>query len=113
MRKTVNWISATRVYVTSTIINTATWIVSGLSAHVVQWSAQLHIRDICEWSVDCAHMARGSLFGMYFVHASGSADARVDGVVWSELGSFFFFFSSRRRHTRSLCDWSSDVCSSD
>src|SRR5438034_11412379 len=27
--------------------------------------------------------------------------------------SVFFFFSSRRRHTRSLCDWSSDVCSSD
>src|SRR5260221_4228944 len=24
-----------------------------------------------------------------------------------------FLFSSRRRHTRSLCDWSSDVCSSD
>src|SRR5438034_10045727 len=29
-------------------------------------------------------------------------------VSWSS-----FFFSSRRRHTRSLCDWSSDVCSSD
>src|SRR6266403_4451664 len=29
----------------------------------------------------------------------------------SEL--IFFFFSSRRRHTRSLRDWSSDVCSSD
>src|SRR5947207_2435932 len=29
------------------------------------------------------------------------------------LGKFGFFFSSRRRHTRSLCDWSSDVCSSD
>src|SRR5215211_8835902 len=29
-------------------------------------------------------------------------------LVWS-----CFFFSSRRRHTRSLCDWSSDVCSSD
>src|SRR6266496_4514482 len=27
--------------------------------------------------------------------------------------SCFFFFSSRRRHTRSLRDWSSDVCSSD
>src|SRR5438034_1843576 len=27
--------------------------------------------------------------------------------------NMFFFFSSRRRHTRSLCDWSSDVCSSD
>src|SRR6266481_1839149 len=24
-----------------------------------------------------------------------------------------FFFSSRRRHTRWICDWSSDVCSSD
>src|SRR5690349_24021772 len=29
--------------------------------------------------------------------------------VWGNL----FFFSSRRRHTRSLRDWSSDVCSSD
>src|SRR5262245_65258530 len=26
---------------------------------------------------------------------------------------FFFFFSSRRRHTRCLSDWCSDVCSSD
>src|SRR5260221_2162563 len=30
-----------------------------------------------------------------------------------EISRLFFFFSSRRRHTRSLCDWSSDVCSSD
>src|SRR5262245_63061456 len=29
------------------------------------------------------------------------------------LYCFFFFFSSRRRHTRCLSDWSSDVCSSD
>src|SRR5947207_6330116 len=37
-------------------------------------------------------------------------------MAWSALGRsqpFFVFFSSRRRHTRSLCDWSSDVCSSD
>src|SRR5262249_59916834 len=27
--------------------------------------------------------------------------------------SSFFFFSSRRRHTRLVSDWSSDVCSSD
>src|SRR5947199_9530856 len=27
--------------------------------------------------------------------------------------SVIFFFSSRRRHTRCLSDWSSDVCSSD
>src|SRR5437762_5322895 len=26
---------------------------------------------------------------------------------------WFFFFSSRRRHTRYIGDWSSDVCSSD
>src|SRR5436190_10240776 len=34
-------------------------------------------------------------------------------VVCSGFSVFFFFFSSGRRHTRSLCDWSSDVCSSD
>src|SRR5262249_36622146 len=28
-------------------------------------------------------------------------------------GDRFFFFSSRRRHTRLVSDWSSDVCSSD
>src|SRR5258705_8286042 len=27
--------------------------------------------------------------------------------------TIIFFFSSRRRHTRCLSDWSSDVCSSD
>src|SRR5436189_2884696 len=34
------------------------------------------------------------------------------GVV-CHLRAFFFFFSSRRRHTRYIGDWSSDVCSSD
>src|SRR5258705_1698729 len=34
-------------------------------------------------------------------------------VVYVSDYSFFFFFSSRRRHTRCLSDWSSDVCSSD
>src|SRR5438046_7075700 len=29
------------------------------------------------------------------------------------LPCVFFFFSSRRRHTRLVSDWSSDVCSSD
>src|SRR5215213_10701446 len=29
------------------------------------------------------------------------------------MHTFFFFFSSRRRHTRLVSDWSSDVCSSD
>src|SRR6202012_6201421 len=31
----------------------------------------------------------------------------------NEPKRLLLFFSSRRRHTRSLCDWSSDVCSSD
>src|SRR5260221_2769919 len=34
-------------------------------------------------------------------------------AFWVLVISLFFFFTSRRRHTRSLCDWSSDVCSSD
>src|SRR5260221_5700000 len=38
---------------------------------------------------------------------------RLFDITLSSLCRFFFFFSSRRRHTRSLCDWSSDVCSSD
>src|SRR5882672_11855648 len=50
----------------------------------------------------------------------GDAAVNFEGVVDGDgaahggpnLGARFFF-SSRRRHTRSLCDWSSDVCSSD
>src|SRR5437588_9602027 len=39
---------------------------------------------------------------------------RAPSPVYFAVVSFLlFFFSSRRRHTRSLCDWSSDVCSSD
>ena len=34
-------------------------------------------------------------------------------LYWHCSTTINFFFSSRRRHTRSLCDWSSDVCSSD
>ena len=34
-------------------------------------------------------------------------------VVFVVFVFLFFFFSSRRRHTRLVRDWSSDVCSSD
>src|SRR5436189_4116440 len=34
-------------------------------------------------------------------------------VVTFDLHLVVFFFSSRRRHTRYIGDWSSDVCSSD
>src|SRR5438034_2871095 len=37
----------------------------------------------------------------------------ISGRLATESNQIKFFFSSRRRHTRSLCDWSSDVCSSD
>src|SRR6266496_2458786 len=36
-----------------------------------------------------------------------------DLVIYLRRAPFFFFCSSRRRHTTSLRDWSSDVCSSD
>src|SRR5437762_3842100 len=32
---------------------------------------------------------------------------------WTPVTLSYFFFSSRRRHTRYIGDWSSDVCSSD
>src|SRR5437588_6182437 len=41
------------------------------------------------------------------MRSCASRSRAVVGCYW------LFFFSSRRRHTRSLCDWSSDVCSSD
>src|SRR5690349_22095747 len=34
-------------------------------------------------------------------------------LILEALGTSVFFFSCGRRHTRSLRDWSSDVCSSD
>src|SRR5437762_1490730 len=34
-------------------------------------------------------------------------------IVYIVFCFYFFFFSSRRRHTRYIGDWSSDVCSSD
>src|SRR5437879_8322898 len=44
-----------------------------------------------------------------FEQANNSSNTHVD-IVHS---LFLFFFSSRRRHTRYIGDWSSDVCSSD
>src|SRR5205814_4571570 len=41
-----------------------------------------------------------------------SCKQRVRPLVFGRI-AYVFFFSSRRRHTRCLSDWSSDVCSSD
>src|SRR5205814_5941073 len=44
----------------------------------------------------------------------GDTLERIRPFVHSSAGACGgFFFSSRRRHTRCLSDWSSDVCSSD
>src|SRR5690349_22501810 len=51
-----------------------------------------------------------------FIEASRNLSTVFVTVCNSEMSltvDLFFFFSSRRRHTRSLRDWSSDVCSSD
>src|SRR5260221_10122891 len=58
--------------------------------------------DGCVLDQEVEHVAAGQ-------GAHEQERATVDNV-WSLV---LFFFSSRRRHTRSLCDWSSDVCSSD
>src|SRR5947207_6798288 len=48
-----------------------------------------------------------------WLHKMSELHFFLSSVVMLIFSFFFFFFSSRRRHTRSLCDWSSDVCSSD
>src|SRR5438034_2179702 len=73
-------------------------------------------------SITTKQMSRRSMFRRFSdctnVHLRFILHARKDttlGLVRYSRVRFgvFFFFSSRRRHTRSLCDWSSDVCSSD
>src|SRR5437762_8907187 len=55
---------------------------------------------------ECALRTRAS--------AARSRDGLFSGAtVRREAIEILFFFSSRRRHTRYIGDWSSDVCSSD
>src|SRR5215471_14655731 len=55
-----------------------------------------------------------------FTNFSAIAKLPFEPALWEDgkidkhaLSLLFFFFSSGRRHTISLRDWSSDVCSSD
>src|SRR5690349_22245155 len=47
----------------------------------------------------------------HFSHSTTSSALSASNA--NSPATVYFFFSSRRRHTRSLRDWSSDVCSSD
>src|SRR5258706_9924856 len=56
------------------------------------------------------------------MHLFSARTVRYTILMWFEsdylflsgiVARVFFFFSSRRRHTRLVSDWSSDVCSSD
>src|SRR5258705_1799132 len=57
------------------------------------------------------HPVRYGLVLYVLTHDHVHVPARTNRRVLSICS--VFFFSSRRRHTRCLSDWSSDVCSSD
>src|SRR6202022_3413469 len=61
---------------------------------------------------------RALVIGGHITRAARPQGRRAALMTWraasaSRCSASFCFFTSRRRHTRSLCDWSSDVCSSD
>src|SRR5438874_3622000 len=54
-----------------------------------------------------------NIVGVGTCHSQGLRRGVVVNIEETVTSIAAFFFSSRRRHTRSLRDWSSDVCSSD
>src|SRR5262245_28736785 len=52
-----------------------------------------------------------AVFAVLVGFSSATQDIAID--AWRIDAAEMFFFASRRRHTRCLSDWSSDVCSSD
>src|SRR5258706_6300633 len=59
-------------------------------------------------------MAPNWLFAMSLLQPIAAHDAWSRGRTADSYAlRLVFFFSSRRRHTRLVSDWSSDVCSSD
>src|SRR5947207_11344474 len=62
--------------------------------------------------VERAGVHSGDSYAVY--PAPGLERRELDHIVdYTVRIARHLFFSSRRRHTSSLCDWSSDVCSSD
>src|SRR5262245_63710798 len=71
------------------------------------------------WQLGCRNSGVSSsstkLAGCSTYNAKATCGSTSDDSAHSEESDtpIKFFFSSRRRHTRCLSDWSSDVCSSD
>src|SRR5260221_260017 len=64
--------------------------------------------SICNRTLDA-----GGRRHVYVLFPSLQADGHIGTQSLPRVRRCSLSFSSRRRHTRSLCDWSSDVCSSD
>src|SRR5260221_202207 len=82
-------------------------------SHIVVVRGQLVSVEALHWHrwnepVTCEVTSHCVVTGVMF--PSHAADSLRQHCV-TGIQRFAFFFSSRRRHTRSLCDWSSDVCS--
>src|SRR5260221_3908514 len=69
------------------------------------------VEAIKEQYADLTRVQRGRLFSRYFKLILALVCGAL--LLSGGRGLLFYFLSSRGRHTRSLCDWSSDVCSSD
>src|SRR5437763_3303965 len=74
-------------------------------------SHRLRPKEGYNWPIYILHFLIALFIALQFVLSSiAFASTPKSGFTF---GSSSFFFSSRRRHTRYIGDWSSDVCSSD
>src|SRR5262245_30972362 len=69
--------------------------------------------DRPEWAMPLAVNVVGRPGWSCYVAYDGAQPAGAGALFVDDEVGWLFFFSSRRRHTRCLSDWSSDVCSSD
>ena len=71
--------------------------------------AETNVETIC----DLALTRKPKIMVIDSIQVMHVSDVQSAPGSVSQVRERAFFFSSRRRHTRSLCNWSSDVCSSD
>src|SRR5262245_53817979 len=97
-----SWFSSNLNIETGVFAGSWIWIIL-ITLLTMASSAWVRLNPLAAWMV----------VGVFFVlFAMSRAINLVYQTEWGDLLNLFFF-SSRRRHTRCLSDWSSDVCSSD